>query len=634
MDDYYRAVVNDSAPSRVYLQNEPRTMASRRRGKNTSDEHDAPKRKLNKAGFARLRQLLAYVRPYQLKFILGLVFLTLSTATTLAFPMFFGELLNAALGEQSLPMFEDINQIALALAGLLVVQAVFSYFRVLLFVEVAQKSLADLRKALYGNLIRLPMGFFNKSRVGELSSRIAADISQIQDTFTLTFAELTRGLVTLVVGVVIIFVISTKLTLLMLGTFPVLMVAAIFFGRFIRKLSKAAQDSLADANVVVEESLQGVQNVKAFTNETYEANRYRRSINDVVRIAMRGARWRGAFSSFIILAIFGAIVLIMWFGSKLVAEGSIAAGDLAAFLFYTGLVGGSIGGFGEHYSQLQKTLGATERVFELLEEQPEDSTQERDLQIDGRVTYDNVAFHYPSREDVEVLRGLSFQVNAGDRVALVGASGAGKSTIVSLLLRFYDPQNGSIMIDDQPLRSYALSAIRGEMAYVPQDVFLFGGTIQENIAYGDLDAEEAAIVEAAKRANAHDFITEFPDGYNTVVGERGIQLSGGQRQRIAIARALLRDPRILILDEATSALDSESEQLVQTALEELMKGRTSFIIAHRLATIRNVDRILVIKDGQLVEEGSHDALIQQPDGYYRMLAEMQFTTEGDNPAPV
>ncbi|MFW5658595.1 MAG: ABC transporter ATP-binding protein [Bacteroidota bacterium] len=604
-------------------------MASRRRGQAPSDENAPPKRKLNSEGLKKLKKLLAYVRPYRWKFILGLVFLALSTATTLAFPMFFGELLNIALGESSLPFFDNMNQVAIALGALLVIQAVFSFFRVLLFVEVAQKSLADLRKALYGNLIRLPMAFFNRSRVGELSSRISADISQIQDTFTLTFAELTRGIVTLIVGVIIIFIISTKLTLLMLGTFPVLMIAAIFFGRFIRKLSKAAQDSLANANVVVEESLQGIQNVKAFTNEQYETNRFRRSIDEVVSIAMKGARWRGAFSSFIILAIFGAIVVIMWYGSQLVQSGEIAAGDLAAFLFYTGLVGGSIGGFGEHYSQLQKTIGATERVFELLEEVREPDKVTEAAEVVGTVEYRDLVFNYPSRPDVEVIRGLSFKVNAGEKVALVGGSGAGKSTIVALLLRFYDPQSGQILIDGKPLSDYSLAAIRKRMAFVPQDVFLFGGSIKENIAYGNLDADDEAIMTAARRANAHDFISEFPDGYDTVVGERGIQLSGGQRQRIAIARALLRDPRILILDEATSALDSESEQLVQAALEELMKGRTSFIIAHRLATIRNVDRILVIKDGQLVEEGTHDELIQHPDGYYKMLAELQFTADSE-----
>ena len=612
------------------------SMASRRRRQATNPEE--PKRKLNRSSLKELGVLLRYLRPYRGIFFVGMVFLLLSSLTTLVFPRVIGELVDTALRSEksgdSDGFLGDIDNLALLLLGVLVVQAVFSYFRILIFVTVSEKTLGALRKDLYGRLITLPMGFFGNRRVGELTSRLTSDISLIQDTFTTTLAELLRGLINLLAGVTIIFFISPRLTLVMLASFPVLVMAAVVFGRFIRRISKTAQDKLAEANVVVEETLQGIQEVKSFTNERYERNRYKRAIDEMVRVALKGGRYRGAFSSFIILAIFGAIVLIMWYGATLIANDQLSIGELTSFLIYTAFVGSAIGGFSEYFSQIQRTIGATERIRELLRESPEPVTATEQAAptqlkhpINGQVVFNDVHFAYPSRPDVPVLQGLNARIEPGQKVALVGTSGAGKSTIVRLLLRFYQVQQGEILVDGKNILEYPLSELRQQTAIVPQDVLLFGGTIEENIRYGRLDATHQEIVAAAEKANADQFIREFPEGYSTVVGERGVKLSGGQRQRIAIARAVLRDPALLLLDEATSSLDSESEKLVQDALDELMKGRTSLIIAHRLATIRNVDNILVLKNGRVAETGTHDTLMAAEDGLYRSLASLQFATE-------
>jgi ABC-type multidrug transport system fused ATPase/permease subunit len=411
----------------------------------------------------------------------------------------------------------------------------------------------------------------------------------------------------------------------MLSSFPVLILVAAVMGRKIRRISEEAQDRLAETNVIVEETLQGIAGVKAFANENYETERYRTGIGGVVAAALRGARFKGGFVSFIVFALFSSIVLVLWYGVRLVGSGQLSIGQLTQFLLYTLYVGGAVGSFAMLYADLQKTVGATQRVRELLRETPEDGGSPEPIpRLSGDIAFENVSFSYPGRPDVPVLTGLSLTASAGQRVALVGPSGAGKSTIVSLLLRFYDPASGRITIDGKNASEFPLSQLRGQMAVVPQDVLLFGGSIGENIAYGKPGASQAEIEEAARRANAHDFIAAFPEGYQTKVGERGVKLSGGQRQRVAIARAILRDPAILLLDEATSALDSESERLVQEALDELMKGRTSVIVAHRLSTIRRADRIYVVKGGEVAEAGTHAELLARPDGVYRTLSELQF----------
>ncbi|SIO07883.1 ABC transporter ATP-binding protein [Algoriphagus halophilus] len=584
------------------------------------EEHE--KRKLSKQNLEKIGTIFRFLMPYKWAFILGLVFLLFSSLTLLTFPFVAGKLIDAAQGTEWI--VSDINSIALILVGILAVQSIFSFFRVWLFALVSERSMRDIRLALYSRMVRLPMKFFDTRRTGELISRITSDVSLLQDTFSVTLAEFFRQIITLIAGVAFLLINTPKLTLFMLGTFPVLVLIAMVFGKFIRKLSKKTQDELAAANVIVEETLQSISTVKSFVGEVYESARYGKGLNSVVGVALRQAKYRGAFISFIIFALFGGIVAVMWYGASLVGSGDMSVGELVSFVLYTTFIGGSIAGLGDIYGQVQKAIGSSERVLEILEEEAEQVGGDVALNFQGKIDFQNVQFHYPTRPEVEVLKSLSFHVNPGEKVALAGHSGAGKSTIIQLLLRFYDIQNGQILVDDKNITNWDLQALRSKVGMVPQEVLLFGGSIRENISYAKPNATEAEIMEAAKKANAWQFISQFPEGLDTLVGERGVKLSGGQRQRVAIARAILKDPSILILDEATSSLDAESESLVQEALDELMKGRTTIIIAHRLATIRKVDRIYVLKDGEIIEEGNHQDLITKDEGFYANLVRLQF----------
>lgn len=580
------------------------------------------KRKLNKQNLSKLGGIFRFLVPYKMEFIAGLVFLLFSSLTLLTFPFVAGKLIDTAQG--STWIVNDVNSIALILIGILAVQSIFSFFRVWLFALVSERSMRDIRQQLYSRLVRLPMTFFDKRRTGELISRITADVSQLQDTFSTTLAELFRQIVTLVAGIGFLLFNTPKLTVFMLGTFPVLILIAMFFGRFIRKLSKKTQDELAAANVIVEETLQSISTVKSFVGESYESARYGKGLNAVVGVALTTAKYRGAFISFIIFALFGGIVAVMWYGASLVAEGQMSVGELVSFVLYTTFIGGSIAGLGDIYSQLQKAIGSSERVLEIMDEEPEAENGESSQKFEGKIEFSEVGFRYPTRPEVEVLKNVSFQVEPGGKVALAGHSGAGKSTIIQLLLRFYETEKGVIRIDGRDVKDWDLKVLRSKIGIVPQEVLLFGGSIRENIAYAKPHATEEEIILAAKKANAWQFISQFPDGLGTLVGERGVKLSGGQRQRVAIARAILKDPAILILDEATSSLDAESEFLVQQALDELMKGRTTLIIAHRLATIRKVDRIYALSEGKIVEQGSHKELIADEGGFYANLVRLQF----------
>lgn len=583
------------------------------------------KPRITKDALRKSLRLYKYVKPYRGEFSIGLLFLVLSSAANLAFPKYLGELVDATNTDA---IFDNIQRISGILFVILLVQATVSFFRVVIFVNVTQKTLASLRQATYEHLIQLPISFFNRKRVGELNSRISSDISLLQETFTTTLAEFIRQMIIIFGGIAILLVTSPKLTGFMLLVVPLVMGIAVFFGRFIRNYAKKMQNEVAGSNTVVEETLQGVFNVKAFANEFFEINRYRHLTNEVARLGMKGGLYRGAFSSFMILGLFGALVAVIWQGVNLMAAGELQAGELISFLFYSAFIGGSIGGLANVYANLQKAIGATEDLMDIFNEEKEDLQGEDERakleNFEGSIQFNNVSFSYPSRPDQVVLQNLSFDVAAGEQVAIVGPSGAGKSTLVSLILNFYQADGGSLSFDGIPAQQYPLSALRDQMAVVPQDVFLFGGTIRENIAYGRPTASEAEIIEAARKANAWDFISAFPEKLDTLVGERGVQLSGGQRQRVAIARAILKDPRILILDEATSALDSESERLVQDALDHLMKGRTSIVIAHRLATVRAADRILVLDQGQLVESGTHQELMAKENGLYQGLSNLQF----------
>lgn len=580
------------------------------------------KRPINKNTLKKLVGIFRFLAPYRWTFIVGLICLMLSSVMLMAFPFFAGKLLDVASGKE-VPYFNSVNSIALLLMGILVIQSLFSFTRVYTFAIVSERSLADVRNTVYKKILWLPLTFFDSRRVGELTSRITSDVSILHDTFTVTFAELIRQVLTLTIGIGVIFYFAPKLTVFMLLTFPAIIILALFFGKAIRKYSRQVQDKLAETNVIVEESLQAITVVKAFTNEWFEIARYRKALNEVVETALRSARFRGMFISFVIFALFGGIVAVVWYGATLVQSGEITIGDLLSFVLYTTFIGGSIAGLGDIYAQIQRSIGASERILEIIDQPDEHSELNTSLKLQGAISFNHVNFSYPSRPDYQVLKDLNFKIDAGEKVALVGQSGSGKSTIINLLLRFYPLNSGEIQADGRNVNDFNLSAFRNNVGIVPQEVILFGGSIRENIAYGKPTATEEEVLEAARKANAYEFIERFPEGMNTMVGERGVKLSGGQRQRIAIARAILKDPAILVLDEATSSLDAESEVLVQEALEKLMEGRTTIIIAHRLSTIRKVDRIYVIKDGQLAETGSHAELTLQQNGIYSNLLKLQ-----------
>ena len=585
---------------------------------------DLPKAKITTTTLKKALRVFEFATGHKWKMYLGLVFLVLTSVTALIFPWILGDLIKSIETKH----YEIINKIGVILIVVLTLQSFFSYFRVYLFVNYTENTLAVVRQAVYSNMIKLPMTFFAEQRVGDLNSRISADISQIQDTLTTTIAEFLRQFFLIVGGIVFLLIISPKLTLLMLSIIPIVAVAAVIFGRFIRKTSREVQDKIAESNTIVQETLQGITNVKAFANEFFENNRYKKSTEVIVKNAIQGGKYRGAFASFIIFCLFGAIVAVIWYGVHLASLGQLFIGDLIKFILYSMYLGISFGGIAELYAQIQKAVGATERVFELLDEHPEalditSTAQTNFKRIEGNVRFENVAFTYPSRKEIQVLKNITLTAKKGETIAVVGPSGSGKSTLIGLLLRFYDPESGTLYIDDKDAKSYSLTELRNNMAIVPQDVILFGGTIKENIAYGKPNASISEIAEAARKANALEFIDSFPEKFETIVGERGIKLSGGQRQRIAIARAVLKDPSILIMDEATSSLDSESERVVQEALDKLMVGRTSFVIAHRLSTIRKADKIIVIEKGVVRESGTHEELMLLDSGMYRNLSNMQ-----------
>jgi|LauGreDrversion4_2_1035121.scaffolds.fasta_scaffold109854_2 ABC-type multidrug transport system fused ATPase/permease subunit len=584
-----------------------------------------PKKPITWSALKQMARMYVHVKPYRGEFLLGLLMLLLSSGSNLAFPKYLGELVDAAQSDPS-----AIDGIALTLVGLLLAQSVFSFGRIVFFERVAQRSLASLRAAMYNHLVSLPLPFFHEKRIGELTNRLQSDIGVLQETFTSTLAEFIRQVVIIVGGIALLVYQSPSLTGFMLLVLPLVVLLGVFFGSKIRRYAKEVQTASAESNTVVDETLSAVATVKAYTQEGTEKARYRSALERVSALGIRGGILRGAFSSFIILGLFGALVAVIWKGASLIASGEMASGQLFSFVIYSGFIGGSVGGLADVYSRLQRAMGATEAIMAMLDEQPETSGQmpatadtEPTGSTDEAVRFADVHFAYPTRPDVPVLRGLNLILREGQQLALVGSSGAGKSTVVQLLYRFHDPQQGQLLVQGRDAREWPLEALRGRMAWVPQDVVLFGRSILENIRYGRPEASDDDVRRAAEDANAWEFIERFPEGWHTQVGERGVQLSGGQRQRIAIARAMLRDPKLLVLDEATSSLDPESESLVQSALETLMKGRTSLVIAHRLSTVRHADVIAFLHEGQIAEVGSHDELMKLEGGRYRAFVQKQ-----------
>jgi ABC-type multidrug transport system fused ATPase/permease subunit len=578
--------------------------------------------KVDKQGLKKALKIFRFVIPYKWTFVTGMLFLLLSNLTTMSFPLLIGQMTKVIEGKSQY----HINEVTLFFFAILILQAILSFLRIYTFAQVSEKAMRDVRQSLYAKIITMPIFNFEKRRVGELMSRITSDITQLQDVLSITLAEFFRQIFTLVGGIALITYLSWKLTLFMLATFPVLVIAAIVFGKFIRKISKKSQDELASTNIIVEETFQSIQAVKSFTNEAYEVNRYTSSLNRVIEAALKAATMRGAFVSFVIFALFGGIVGVVWYGAALVAQGDMILADLLTFIFYTAFIGGSVGGLGDIYAQLQKTIGSSDRILEILEDPSEIdlANQKSTKAIEfGTISIEDLHFSYPSRPSVEILKGISIDIEPGQKIAIVGTSGTGKSTLAQLMMRFYEPNAGQIKLNGQNIQEYSVSDWRGMLALVPQEVLLFGGTIRENIAYGKPGSSQEEIEHAADQAFAKEFIESFPEKWDTLVGERGVKLSGGQRQRIAIARAILRNPKFLILDEATSALDSESEKWVQSALEELMKNRTSLIIAHRLSTIRTADQIIVMEEGKILEKGNHDKLMKIKNGVYRNMVTLQ-----------
>jgi ABC-type multidrug transport system fused ATPase/permease subunit len=593
-----------------------------------------PKKPITWTALKQMSRMYVHVKPYRGEFIVGLLMLLLSSGSNLAFPKYLGELVDAAQTDPS-----AIDGIALTLVVILLAQSIFSFGRIFFFERVAQRSLASLRSAMYNHLVSLPLPFFHEKRIGELTNRLQSDIGVLQETFTSTLAEFIRQIVIIVGGIALLVYQSPSLTGFMLLVLPLVVILGVAFGSRIRKYAKDVQTASAESNTIVDETLSAVATVKAYTQEGFEKTRYRRALDHVAALGIRGGIYRGAFSSFIILGLFGALVAVIWKGASLIASGEMASGQLFSFVIYSGFIGGSVGGLADVYSRLQRAMGATEAIMAMLDEQPETSNQQpaasnqqpaasnRQLAASNQqlaVRFSGVHFAYPTRPDVPVLQGLNLEIREGQQCALVGSSGAGKSTVVQLLYRFHDPQQGALLVQGRDARDWPLEELRGRMAWVPQDVVLFGRSILENIRYSRPEASDDEVRRAAEDANAWEFIERFPDGWNTQVGERGVQLSGGQRQRIAIARAMLRDPNLLVLDEATSSLDPESESLVQSALETLMKGRTSLVIAHRLSTVRHADVIAFIHEGQIAEMGSHDELMQLEGGRYRAFVQKQW----------
>lgn len=609
-------------------------MGMRRRRRNAApptagDEREIPE------GPVQWVRLIAYLRPHIRYLLIAFVALIISAGLSLVFPAVIGGVgelpgvLDSVLEESNLELLDTIT---LVLLGVFLLRAGTQFIETYFLNLIGEKIVVDLRKELYAHLQNLSLHFFTERRVGELVSRISSDVTVVRTALTNNIVTLLQQAITMVGAVVIMFLLNWRLSLFIIITIPIIMVIAFAFGFYLRRISTEVQDEIASSTTVAEEALQNVREVKSFAREPYEVKRYDGAVDRAFAAAVRLLWVRSVFGSLVAFLGFGGLAMVLWFGGREVLEGRLTGGELIAFLLYGFTIAGAFAALVGLYTSFQEALGATKRVFQILDTTStiEDSPNAKTLPtVEGRITFENASFSYDERQIV--LENINLDIASGEIVALVGPSGAGKSTMFNLIPRFYDPVEGKIAIDGYDLRDVTQESLRTQVGIVPQETLLFGGSIRENILYGRLDATEDELIEAAKAANAHDFITNLPDGYETIVGERGTRLSGGQRQRVAIARAILKDPRILLLDEATSSLDNESEHLVQEALTRLMQGRTTVMIAHRLSTIRVAHRIAVLDQGKIIELGSHEELMAQ-NGLYTKLYEMQFREEDLLPA--
>ncbi|MDG1238166.1 MAG: ABC transporter transmembrane domain-containing protein [Flavobacteriales bacterium] len=571
-------------------------------------------------------KIFNYIKPYKWIYILGLITLLISSVSSIIFPYLLGGLLGVEDQEKgsqfSLMDFNNINSLFALLLLLFIIQSIASFFRIYLFGIVTENSLRDIREIVFRKLIGKNITFYDNNKVGELQSRVSSDVSLLTETFNTTLAEFLRQILTIIFGILFIMFISWKLSLIMLAIVPVVAISAVFFGKFIKKISKQAQDQSANSNIVLLESLNGIRNVKSMVNEVFEFNRFKKSTDKLNTLGKTNAIWRGLFAGFIILVMFGSIIFVIWNGMKMVNSNTLTNAEFFQFLLYTVMIAASFGGISSLIGNIQKAVGATERLLEIINSEIEIDIESATIQktpiFKKSIEFKNVSFHYTNRSDLEILKNINLKIPIGKQTAIVGGSGAGKSTLAQILLRFYEPTNGEILIDNKNYLNYNLSNYRSNISLVPQEIFLFGGSIYENIAYGDVTANEKAVNEAAKMANINEFTDRFEDGMETLVGDRGVQLSGGQKQRIAIARAILRNPSLLILDEATSALDNRTENIVQDALSKLLKNRTSIVIAHRLTTLKDAENILVLSNGEFIENGTHQSLISKKGIYYNL----------------
>lgn len=599
------------------------TFRLRQIGRRHERNPDEGARPLSRENLSLFRRLLRYIAPYKKWMVVSIIALLFSVALGLILPLVIRNLVDVVLIDKNRPR---LNQLALFLFGVFIIQAIFSFIHQLSLAYVGERAIADIRIALFSHLQQLSLKFYADRRTGEIISRLTNDVSLLQEAITGNLVALLRQFITLIGAAVLLFVLNWRLTLVILTGIPIITLLMVALGRRIRRASVDVQDRLAEAAAVVEEAVSGIRIVKSFAREAHEIERFSARVNDTFAAAMNRARVRSILSPIIGFMAFASITITLWFGSYEVIQGRLTAGGLVAYLVYTLMVATPIASLAGLYAQFQSALGAAERLFDILDTQSE--IEERPNapalpRVVGEVAFEAVSFEYT--EAMPVLHQVTFCAQPGQIIAIVGPSGAGKSTLVNLIPRFYDVSAGRITIDGHDVRAVALQSLRAQIGLVPQETILFSDTVEANIRYGKLDASREEIEAAARAANAHDFIVhDLANGYQTRVGERGVKLSGGQRQRVAIARAILKDPRILILDEATSSLDSESEKLVQEALERLMAGRTSFVIAHRLSTVLNADWILVLNQGRLVQQGTHASLLAESSGLYARLYQMQF----------